>query len=403
MSAKIQQAERTAPFWYDFLPNYVKLSYTSDVQHETKVMKYKNCIIIGLILAFLSSCSKDTPQVEPEIETEPSGMYFPEAGSTSWETVSPQQLNWNEDKLPDLYDYLETKNSKGFIVLKNGRIVIEKYFNGHSQNDNWIWYSAGKTLVSSTVGIAQDEGYLSINDTSSDYLGTNWSSLTTEKQDLITVKNHLSMSTGLQDYVGQTLKWICTQPSCFNYEADAGERWAYHQGAFTMLKDIVTNATGTDFNDYFYTKIRDKIGMKGSWNEQTLLTLYASDTRSMARWGLLIQNEGIWDAERIISKTYFDEMTSTSQDINKSYGYLWWLNGKESYMSTTSQTVVSGSLIPNAPTDMIAALGANDQKIYVVPSRNLVVVRCGDSAEETQLGLSSFDNELWGKINAVIN
>ncbi|MDO6820536.1 hypothetical protein Q4597_15225 [Zobellia sp. 1_MG-2023] len=56
-------------------------------------MKYKNCIIIGLILAFLSSCSKETPQVEPEIETEPSGMYFPETGSTSWETVSPQQLN----------------------------------------------------------------------------------------------------------------------------------------------------------------------------------------------------------------------------------------------------------------------------------------------------------------------
>ncbi|MUH37228.1 class C beta-lactamase-related serine hydrolase [Zobellia amurskyensis] len=366
-------------------------------------MKYIHSFILCFILIALTGCSKDKTEVDPDEKNQPMEMYFPEVGSLSWETITPEQLNWDEANLPDLYDYLERKNSKGFIILKNGRIVVEKYFNGHSENNDWLWYSAGKTLVSSTVGIAQDEGFLSINDKSSDYLGDNWSSLTTEKQDLITVKNHLSMNTGLQDYVGQILKWICTQPSCFDYEADAGERWAYHQGAFTMLKDVVTNATATDFKEYFNTKIRDKIGMDGSWSEETLLTLYSSNTRSMARWGLLIENEGVWDTETIISKTYINQMTNTSQSINKSYGYLWWLNGKESYMSTTSQTVVSGSLVPNAPADMIAALGANDQKIYVIPSRDLVVVRCGDSAGETQLGLSSFDNELWDKISAVIN
>ncbi|CAM4189405.1 serine hydrolase [Zobellia roscoffensis] len=370
-------------------------------------MKYSSSVILSILLLVLGSCSKDTTKIEPEAETkveiEPQGVFFPEVGSASWETVTPELLNWNEENLPDLYDYLETKNTKGFIILKNGRIVVEKYFNGHSKNDEWLWYSAGKTLVSTTVGIAQDEGFLSISDTSSDYLDSNWSSLTTEKQDLITVKHHLSMSTGLKDYVGQTLKWICTQPSCFDYEADAGERWAYHQGAFTLLKDVVTNATKTDFTNYFYAKIRDKIGMSGAWNKQTLLTLYTSDTRSMARWGLLIENEGVWDTETILSKTYFNEMTNTSQDINKSYGYLWWLNGKESYMSTTSQTVASSSLVPNAPADMFAALGADDQKIYIVPSKDLVVVRCGDSAGETQLGPSSFDNELWEKLNSVIN
>ncbi|WP_276165853.1 serine hydrolase domain-containing protein [Zobellia alginiliquefaciens] len=358
--------------------------------------------LFAIILTVLTSCSKNNAEVGPEYDNDPMELYFPEIGTTPWETISPEQLNWNEGNLPDLYDYLEAKNSKGFIILKNGRIVVEKYFNGHSQNNNWTWYSAGKTLVSSTVGIAQEEGLLSITNKSSDYLGNNWSSLTTEKQDLITVKDHLSMSTGLKDYIGQTLKWICTAPLCFEYEADAGSRWAYHQGAFTALKDIVTSATETNFNEYFYAKIRDKIGMNGFWHEETLLTLYTSDTRSMARWGLLIQNEGVWDTETIISKDYFHAMTNTSQEINKSYGYLWWLNGKESYIGTTSQTVIQGSLIPSAPADMFAALGADDQKIYVVPSQDLVVVRCGDSAEEMQLGLSSFDNELWKKINAVI-
>ena len=123
----------------------------------------------------------------------------------------------------------------------------------------------------------------------------------------------------------------------------------------------------------------------------------------MARFGLLMQNKGNWGGTTIVSEAYFNEMTNTSQDVNKAYGYLWWLNGKESFMGTSSQDVIQGSLVPNATSDMIAALGAQDQKIYVVPSKGLVIVRCGQSAGEDQLGLSSFDNELWGKINAVIN
>ncbi|MDO6810165.1 hypothetical protein Q4603_16185 [Zobellia galactanivorans] len=142
--------------------------------------------------------------------------------------------------------------------------------------------------------------------------------------------------------------------------------------------------------------------MQGNWTKALGLNLYNSTTRSMARFGLLALNKGSWDGSSIVSRTYFDQMTDTSQELNKSYGYLWWLNGKQSYMGTTSQEVVSSALIPNAPSDLFAALGANDQKIYVVPSKGLVIVRCGESAGENQLGLSSFDNELWAKLNAVI-
>jgi len=123
----------------------------------------------------------------------------------------------------------------------------------------------------------------------------------------------------------------------------------------------------------------------------------------MARFGLLMHNKGVWNGSTIVSESYFNEMTNKSQDINKSYGYLWWLNGKENVVGTTSTEGLPGPLVPNAPNDMIAALGANDQKIYVVPSKELVVIRCGETAGEMQLGPSSFDNELWSKINAVIN
>lgn len=59
--------------------------------------------------------------------------------------------------------------------------------------------------------------------------------------------------------------------------------------------------------------------------------------------------------------------------------------------------------MPNAPSDLFAAMGKNDQRIYVIPSENLVVIRMGDAADDSNLTLTDFDSSLWLKINAVIN
>jgi CubicO group peptidase (beta-lactamase class C family) len=123
----------------------------------------------------------------------------------------------------------------------------------------------------------------------------------------------------------------------------------------------------------------------------------------MARFGLLMLNKGKWDQTTIISDTnYFKAQTNSSQNLNPSYGYLTWLNGKSSYMLPTTQFLFSGMLVPNAPADMYCALGKNDQKIYVVPSQKLVVIRMGETANQSMLALSSFDNELWGRLKLII-
>jgi hypothetical protein len=96
---------------------------------------------------------------------------------------------------------------------------------------------------------------------------------------------------------------------------------------------------------------------------------------------------------------YFKSMVNTSQNLNQAYGYLWWLNGKSTLMVPGSQIVLPGYLIPNAPADLFAALGKNDQKIYIVPSKKLVVIRQGNSAENVVSALSNFDNNLWDYIN----
>ena len=124
----------------------------------------------------------------------------------------------------------------------------------------------------------------------------------------------------------------------------------------------------------------------------------------MARFGLLALNKGKWKNETIINESFFNESISTSQNINPSYGYLWWLNGKTSYMVPGGQTVYQSTLVPNAPSDMYAAMGAEDQRIYIIPGRNMVVIRMGDASDPANpaFALSGFDNALWEKIDAII-
>ncbi len=360
-------------------------------------MRILPLIFFASVFLFFACSKNNNPAPVPPVS---STMYFPPITGSAWETTTPASLNWNETQLNDLYTYLQTKNTRAFIILKNGRIVSEKYFGTFTVDSNWYWASAGKTMTAFLIGIAQKEGLLNINNKTSQYLGTGWTSATLAKENLITVRHQLTMTTGLDDGVPDN---DCTLSSCLQYKADAGTRWAYHNAPYTMLDEVVENATGKTYNGYFQEKIRDKIGMNGLWIKTGYNNVYYSTPRSMTRFGLLLLNKGKWDQTTILSDTsYFNTQINTSQSLNPSYGYLTWLNGKSNYMLPEVQFVFPGPLVPNAPADMYSALGKNDQKIYVVPSQNLVVVRMGDSAGNIQLALSSFDNELWGKLKTVI-
>jgi len=336
-------------------------------------------------------CNSDDPNPNQE-------MYFPPLTGSEWEATSISDLKWNESQVSALLDFLEEKNTKAFLILFNGRIVMEEYFDGHQAADAWQWNSAGKTLVAATTGIAQQEGLLDINNRISQYFGTGWTSMPIEKENLITSKHLLTMTSGINDE-----NQFVIRPN-LTYLADAGTRWSYHN-VFQRLMDVVSAASGRRFDTYFESKLRDKIGMDGSWNFGLIFNIYHSTARSMARFGLLALNEGKWDKEQIVDEEFFKESIGSSQDLNPAYGYFWWLNGKSKFMLPGSQNVFPGALVPNAPADMYAAMGAEDQRIYVVPSKNLVIIRMGRASDPANLSfaVSGFDQSLWAKINAVID
>ncbi|MBL7472058.1 serine hydrolase domain-containing protein [Robertkochia sediminum] len=360
-------------------------------------MKYSLLLIFTVLL--FGCDNNDESAALPE----GSPMYYPPSDTNEWLSISPNEAGWNSSSINELLTFLEDNNTRAFIMLKDGKIVIEEYFGNNlsgtgpfGQNSQWYWASAGKTLTATLAGIAQQEGRLNIADPTSDYLGKGWTSLPADKEDLITVRDQLTMTTGLDHEVADL---NCTLPSCLTYKADAGQQWFYHNAPYTLLEKVIENATGVDYNAYTDQKLEAVTGMRGQWIKQDYNNVYWSTARDMARFGLLMLNKGEWDGTKVLlDDAYYDQMVNTSQVLNPSYGYLWWLNGKSSIIFPGLPDVFNTSLSENAPGDLFAGLGKNGQFVEVIPSKKLVVVRMGEAPDGSLVPIA-FHNEMWEKIN----
>lgn len=187
----------------------------------------------------------------------------------------------------------------------------------------------------------------------------------------------------------------CTDPICLKCLNEPGQEWYYHNAPYSLLINVIESASNQNINIFYRTELANKIGMGGTYFKQDAINLLITKPRDMARFALMILANANWNGQQIISTEYVDEMTRQSQDINKSYGYLWWLNGKDQHRLPGSTFNFNGSLIPTAPSDLFAGLGKNDQKLYVFPSEDLVVIRMGNSAGTTSPALSDFDETIF--------
>ncbi len=363
-------------------------------------MKWLFCILFGLLFISCSSNENTTP-VSP-----PNSMYFPPLASDTWETVPPETLGWDTEALAELRTFLQEQNTRAFLILKDGKIVEESYWGttlqGNApfdQNSYWYWASAGKTLTAFLVGLAQEEGALSINTPTSQYLGEGWTNLNTEAEAEITVWHQLTMTTGL-DYTVDNLD--CPLPACLQFKAQPGTQWYYHNAPYTLLKDVVSAATNSTYESFTDTRLEQKIGMNGFWLQTDFNNVYYSTARDAARFGLLILNEGAWNGSYIMQDAaYFQAMVTPSQTLNPSYGYLWWLNGQPSTIFPGFSAALPTSVAPDAPADLFAAMGKNGQIVEVIPSQNMVVVRMGNAPDDSLVPIA-FHNQMWEILTKVI-
>jgi CubicO group peptidase (beta-lactamase class C family) len=297
-----------------------------------------------------------------------------------WEAADPGATGWSPEGLAEVVALAGARNSRSYLMLAGGRILVEEYWEGASATTTRDVASCQKSVVSTLVGIARDEGLLGLDDPVGEHLGPGWSRAAPAEEGRITVRHLLTMTSGLDP---RTLRAV-TEP---------GRVWDYNTPAYQRLRPVLEAATGRGIDELSRTWLFDPIGMgpETVWRERAgggrgpaegdPSWGLAMTARDMARFGLLARRLGSWDRRRVVSEAWLREAW-TPLDTRSDYGYLWWLLGR------------AEGVAPSTPVDWVAALGAGDQKIYVVPSLDLVVARQGPAAAEASEHGSDFDREL---------
>ncbi|NVJ85194.1 MAG: serine hydrolase [Algoriphagus sp.] len=362
--------------------------------------KLQNLASLGIILIGFLTLSNLTAQT-----TSSSSLYFPPIGEENWEKMPVNQTGWDQGKLGEFLAWMETTNTRAFIILKDGKIVVEEYSGNRltglgpmNESSLWYWASAGKTLTATLIGIAEEEKLLKRNDRTQKYLGKGWTAMSSKQEKAIRLIHHLTMTTGLND---QGVDLDDPDPSSLTFLAKPGSRWSYHNAPYTLLKNVLEVASGQSFETYFKEKIGDPIGMGGFWQRTGKNHVFYSNARSMARFGLLLLAQGQWEGKQLVNRSFIREMTSSSQGLNPSYGFLTWLNGQSFFKLPAVQRQIEGALVPSAPKDMFQAMGRNGQFLMVVPSENLVIVRMG-AHSDTSLIPYLLIRDIWDRFAPVI-
>lgn len=179
--------------------------------------------------------------------------------------------------------------------------------------------------------------------------------------------------------------------------------------AYQRLHPLLEKAVGTSVEEFSSRVLFEPLGMRHS---RFRFHSFVMTARDMARFGLMILARGTWNGRPVIDdREYFAAMLAPSQELNRSYGYLWWLNGQESFRTVgRPRAAVRGALVPDAPPDMVTANGKGGQRISVATGAGLVVVRLGedpaagpDGEAEGDGTQSRFDVQLWRRLDRAMS
>jgi CubicO group peptidase (beta-lactamase class C family) len=216
--------------------------------------------------------------------------------------------------------------------------------------------------------------------------------LTDPRKEKIKLKHLLSMTSGIpgesQGIVGVAVALgngefefaLGKDPNRFGISAaqmtaEPGERWDYSDAAFAHLSLIFAQAAGKEIGEYMRERVFQPIGLQNyGWDRQGGAGHLGPHTnahsglrlsaRDFARLGYLMARHGVWEGKQIVPNWWVELATRSSQDLNRSYGYTFWVN-------------TDGAQWPGAPKDAFAFKGYASNRCYIIPSLDLVVVRLG--------------------------
>jgi CubicO group peptidase (beta-lactamase class C family) len=227
-------------------------------------------------------------------------------------------------------------------------------------------YAVQKGLLSLMIGIAEDKYLIETCDSVNHLMDPEWTKLSPWDEAKLTIETLLSMTTGMNDGLGQ--------------QGVIGETWRYNNVAYNYLKRILEEQTSQSLQDLSNAWLFDNIEMNQTFwveREQVLpdgrkLTGLMSTAKDMAKLGELVLNHG----GGLVPAYYIDDMSKPSSKENPAWGWYWWNNNQDYFRRPMhEEKLIQGVPNPNAPEDMISARGAFQNFLNVVPSLQLVVAR----------------------------
>jgi len=304
-----------------------------------------------------------------------------------------------------LLDYLQSQKTTGFLVVQDRKILIERNWPAPADDTPFKAFayettadgalledvaSQQKSFVSMLVSVAIDKGLIDVSKPVCTYLGAGWSRAGAGQESQIRVVDVLTMSSGLK--------------TDFTVDAPPGTTFLYNTPVYAVTKRIVAAAAKRPLEAVTRDWLTAPAGMsETSWRKRPASlgdvgnpTGLVTSPRDAAKFGQIVLDGGkAADGTRIVSEAQLNAMFVRSP-VNPAYGRLWWLNGG-TYAIRPPAMRVEGPLIPAAPTDLVAALGALDRKLYIAPAKKQIVVRMGAAAPD-----KDFDQQLWLRLSAVL-
>lgn len=278
------------------------------------------------------------------------------------------------------------RNTQAVVVVRDGRIIAERYAPGLDANTPLLSHSVAKSVVNTLVGALVREGKMGVDDT---VAVEAWSA---DRRGAITIDNLLRMNAGFGFDEGggasiATNIWY-TEPDMAlaaarsELKSDPGEQWGYCSRCYILLSRAIGDAVGGDpesLRDFAQREIFDPLGMHSVTIEfdasgtMTGANSMLATPRDWARFGLLYLNDGVVGERRILPEGWVEYSTRPTGEAG--YGAGFWLN-------TTDAEIADWNMhwgIPGAPRDAYMARGYLGQYVVIVPSEKLVVVRFGQS------------------------
>jgi CubicO group peptidase (beta-lactamase class C family) len=282
----------------------------------------------------------------------------------------------NKDRYEHFDQFLEDHKTHAFLIIRNDTILYERYFDGKSETDKMPSFSIAKAFVSALTGIAVEEGYIKdVNDPVTDYLN----GFRHEGFDQVSIQNLLNMRSGIhfsetyynpfghaaKFYYGRNLRKYTYHLKVKN---TPGVEYHYNSANPMILAMIIEQSTGMKFTEYFEKKIWSRMGsaFDASWNYDSeahgMIKAFCcinATARDFARFGRLYLNEGKNNSTQVIPAEWIAYTMRIHNDSRDSedypYTYYW-------------RVLENGNMF---------AKGILGQYIYLIPSRNIVIVRMG--------------------------